>query len=267
MSPRADDQARRTVAAIERAMDVLSLFAETDAPTLGVSEIASRIGLSKAVVHRILSSFRAKGFVVLDDDTRRYALGPKAMYLGLAYMDKLDVRRVARPAMEDLSRATQETSTLSFRVGRARVYIDQVTPPRDIKMVVQLGKEHPLHAGASSKAFLAFLDPAEIDATLARGTLERLTELTITSKAALRAELKEIRARGYAMSLGERMAGAGSVAAPVFGHDGTPLAVISVCGPVERFRGEADEAARLLVATTQDLSRRLGHDPAVRRTG
>ena len=94
-----------------------------------------------------------------------------------------------------------------------------------------------------------------------------LTDLTITSKATLRTELKEIRARGYAKSLGERMAGAGSVAAPVFGHDGAPLAVISICGPVERFRAEAEGAARLLVAATDELSQQLGYDPTSRRTG
>lgn len=256
----------KTIASIERAMDVLALFADTGRATLGVSEIAQELGLSKAVVHRILSSFRAKGFVVLDEMTRRYALGPKAMYLGLAYMDKLDIRRLARPVMERLSAATDETSTLSFRVGHARVYIDQVTPARDVKMVVQLGKEHPLHAGASSKAFLAFLDKAEIDAFLARGQLERLTPLTIAGKAALAKELKEVRLRGYASSMGERLEGAGSVAAPVFGHDGRPVAVISICGPVERFRSEADRCAAMLVTATSELSRHLGYHTGVRRT-
>lgn len=255
----------QTIAAIERAMDVLALFAETDADTLGVSEIAQHLGLSKAVVHRILSSFRAKGFVVLDELSRRYSLGPKAMYLGLAYMDKLDVRRLARSVLEELSRATNETSTLSFRVGHSRVYIDQVTPPRDVKMVVQLGKEHPLHAGASSKAFLAFLEPGEIESYLAHGPLERLTPITIASRAGLMRELKEVRARGYASSLGERLEGAGSVAAPVLGHDGRPVAVISVCGPVERFVDEVERCAALLVPATQELSRALGYD--ARRTG
>ena len=255
----------QTIASIERAMDVLALFAETEGPTLGVSEVAGRLSLSKAVVHRILSSFRAKGFVVLEEDSRRYALGPKAMFLGLAYMDKLDVRRLARPVMEELSRAMDETSTLSLRVGHTRVYIDQVTPARDIKMVVQLGKEFPLHAGSSSKAFLAFLDPADIDAYVDAGSLEVLTDNTITDAAALRAELAEIAARGYAVSMGERLTGAGSVAAPVFGHDGRVAAVVSVCGPLERFRSEIDEAARLLVPATQRLSAALGYEAGARR--
>lgn len=247
----------QTIVAIERAADVLALFADADEPTLGVTEIANVLGLSKAVVYRILSSFRVKGFVELDEATRRYALGPRALHVGLAYLNRADIRELARPVLERLSRETDETATLSLRTGSTRVYVDQVTPDRDIKMVVQLGLQVPLHAGGSSKAFLAFLPDDEQEDYLAR-PLEKLTGKTVTSVRALRKELAEIRARGWAMSLGERMDGAGSVAAPILGHDGRPVAVISVCGPVERFRGEVEDVSALLVAATGTLSRQLG---------
>jgi DNA-binding IclR family transcriptional regulator len=246
-----------TIAAVERAVDVLSLFAQVDEPTLGVTEIAQSLGLSKAVVYRILSSFRTKGLVVIDPATRRYALGPRVMHLGLAYMNRLDVRAIARPELERLSARMNETATLSIRDGWTRVYIDQVTPARDVKMVVQLGRNFPLHAGASSKAFLAFLRPDERDEYLS-GKLDKLTPSTITSVRALRRELAEIRRRGYASSVAERMEGAASVAAPVLGHDGCPVAVVSVSGPAERFVARADEAAAELRRSVGELSRQLG---------
>lgn len=252
------DQPAQTITAIERATDVLTLFAESGEATLGVTEIAQALGLSKAVVYRILTSFRAKGFVEFDEATRRYALGPRVLHLGLAYMNRLDVRSLARPVLERLSRETDETATLSLRTGSTRVYVDQVTPDRDVKMVVQLGQQVPLHAGASSKAFLAFLGPEEQAEYLAR-PLDRLTKLTVTNPRALQKELAEIRERGWAASLGERMDGAGSVAAPILGHDGQPAAVISICGPVERFRDEAAQASTLLKQACLDLSRQLGH--------
>jgi DNA-binding IclR family transcriptional regulator len=104
---------------------------------------------------------------------------------------------------------------------------------------------------------LAFLDPDEQDDYLA-GPLAKLTKATPTNKAALRKELAEIRARGYARSEGERLDGAGSVAAPILGHDGRPIAVISVCGPAERFRAEAPRASKLLVEATKRVSHQLG---------
>jgi DNA-binding IclR family transcriptional regulator len=252
----------QTIAGIERALDALSLFAESETASLGVTEIAHALGLSKAVVHRILASFRAKGFVELDETTRRYSLGPKILFLGLTYLDRIDILTVAREAMAILSARTNETATLSVRSGDTRVYVDQVTPPRDVKMQVSLGIPYPLHAGASSKAFLAFLPESEIDTYLAKVRLDRLTKQTQVDPRKLRRELAEIREVGYASSFGERMEGAGAVAAPVFGRDGTPAGVISVCGPIERFRDEADDAARLLVEQTARASARLGYRSA-----
>lgn len=255
-------QGGQTIAGIERALDALSLFAESETASLGVTEIAQSLGLSKAVVHRILASFRAKGFVELDETTRRYSLGPKILFLGLTYLDRVDVLSVARDAMARLCELTDETATLSIRSGDHRVYVDQVTPTRDVKMTVSLGLPYPLHAGASSKAFLAFLPAAEIDSYLLNPDLAALTDKTLIDARKLRKELARIRELGYAQSFGERMEGAGAVAAPIFGRDGSPAGVVSVCGPIERFRDEADRAAELLLAHTRDASARLGHRSA-----
>lgn len=249
---------------VERALDVLRLFIDSDSPTLGVTEIAQALGLSKAVVYRVLSACRAKDFVEIEEETHRYRLGVTSMNLGLAYLGRLEVRSTAHEAMRRIVKATNETATLSVRIGWSRVYVDQVVPNRDVKMMVQLGRPFPLHTGASSKALLAFLPAAEREEYLQEHELVRLTPLTITDPAALRRELDAIRIKGYAVSLGERDASAGSVAAPVFDREGGLAAVISVSGPVERFRAESEQAASVLLAATQDVSRRLGFTPAVR---
>ena len=125
-------------------------------------------------------------------------------------------------------------------------------------MTVQLAAAFPLHAGASSKAFLAWLSPEEIDGYLAESALEALTDATIVSESELRTELKRIREQGFAVSLGERQVGACSVAAPVLDQQHRPVAVISVCGPIERFRHEVASSAETLTEATRELSTRLG---------
>lgn len=251
-------EAGKIITTVDRATDVLTLFTSALTPTLGVTEIAQALGLSKAVVHRILTTLVAKGYVQIDRQ-RRYALGPGVLALGLNYLDRIDLRQLAKPVMQHLSDETQETSTLSIRSGWTRVYVDQVTPGREVKMSVQLGKPFPLHAGSSSKAFLAFLDEEVQEEYLASGTLAALTEATITNVKALREELKAIRQVGYAMSMGERQSGAASVAAPILDHGGAPVASVSVCGPIERFAPWTQEAAPRLLAATVELSRRLGY--------
>lgn len=255
---RPSDVVSATVATVERAADLLTYFVEADAPDLGVTEIAEGLGLSKAAVHRVLSSLRSSDLIELNEETHRYALGVGAMRLGLAYLKRIDIRRVAHPELVALSRQTEETSTLSIRTGMTRAYVDQVTPAREVIMSVGLGESFPLHAGGSSKAFLAFLSQEEIDDYLSSRPLEALTAATITDPAALRDELATIRAQGWARSVAERKGDAASVAAPVFDHLGEPVAVVSVCGPAERFLEEFDECRAALLDVTGRLSERLG---------
>jgi DNA-binding IclR family transcriptional regulator len=242
---------------VGRAVDVLNLFGR-EAGSLGVTEIAMELGLAKAVVHRILQAFKAKGYVDVDPVTRRYRLGPAAMVLGLSYLDRLDVRTVAHDALRQLSAATNETATLSVRFGDQRVYVDQVNPSRDVQMVVQLGRPFPLHAGASSRAFLAFLPDDEQKQYLSQ-RLEQVTDDTLVDPAALRAELRVIRAAGFAKSIGESDPGTVAAAAPVFDRHGDVTAVMSVCGPRERLHDHLDAAGAQLRHMARETSRRLGH--------
>jgi DNA-binding IclR family transcriptional regulator len=268
---RAAGSGGRTVATVGRAADVLAHFCDVGCRDLGVTQIAESLSMSKAGVHRILASLRSRGLIELDPDTHRYSLGPLAMRLGLTYLDRLDVRALAAPELAGLSARTGETATLSVRVGDARAYVDQVTPDREVVMSVTLGRPFPLHLGASSKALLAWLPEAGDREALARvvrggvalgggpvldarppglAALEPLDELA--------EELAGIRARGWARTLGERQPGAASVAAPVLDHDGVPAAVVSVCGPAERFRAIEDDCVRALLQACRRVSARLG---------
>lgn len=256
-----EQAARRTPessSTVERALDVLLLFARSPRPDHGVTEIAATMGLSKAVVHRILTSLRSRELVSFDPGTRRYALGPAALSLGHAYTDRLDVRTLAAPELAWLSERAQETATLSIRNGDVRTYVDQVLPDREIRMEVTLGARYPLHAGSSSKAFLAFLPDSEMERYLAGASLPRLTGQTITDPDRLRRDLRATRERGYATSLGERQEGAASIAAPVLDHTGLPVAVLSVAGPLERLRPHVGECAALVLQATARLAARLG---------
>jgi IclR family acetate operon transcriptional repressor len=243
---------------LERGADVLLLFASSKASELGVTQIANELGLSKAVVHRILSALRNKGIVEFDPVSRRYALGPMIMSMGLTYLNKLDARKIAAPELVGLSKLTNETATLSVRSGTSRVYVDQVTPDREVLMSVQIGVPYPLHAGASSKTFLAFLPDEEIDHYL-EVPLRKVTPATVTDRRKLRRELEQIVERGWAQSSGERQAGASSVAAPILDYRDYPIAVVSVCGPSDRMKLEIDMCAEHLLAAVNRMSLKMGH--------
>lgn len=243
--------------AAARVADVLLLF--TDGPeSLGVSAIARQLGLSKAVVHRILRTLTDRGLLAADPVSRGYRLGAASAALGARALRESTLRSAAMPVLRELQRATDETTTISARVPDGRVYLDQVESAQEIKMTVEVGRRFPLHAASSSTCILAFLPAHEQEAVLT-SELGALTSRTVTDVDALRARLAEVRAVGYAHSIGERQSGAASVAAPVFGFDGTAIGAISVCGPVDR----VDDAARerfvpLLAEAADRISRALG---------
>ena len=256
---KAEGTASATISTVERAADVLLHLASRPGQDLGVTQIAETLALPKAAVHRVLASLRTRELVELDEQTHRYRLGVAAMRLGMAYVDGIDVRAMARPHLMDLCRATNETATLSVPLGnRARIYVDQVLPDREVLMSVTLGDPYPLHAGASSRVLLAFQSPEELDAYLALPELDRLTANTVVDREALRAELHEVRDKGWAMSVAERQEGAASVAAPVRDHTGRAIAVVSVCGPGERFVESIEIYRDALLSVAAQLSRRTG---------
>lgn len=243
-----------------RALRVLELIAGRSPEALGVSVVARDLDMPKAVAHRILKEFTAATFLTFDDESKLYRLGPAALTLGLAALRDLDVPRIARPHLDRLVSATGETATLSVLSGLSRVYVDQVLSPHEIRMSISLGTSHPLHAGSSSKAILAHLNDPDIDQYLAGHVLESVTATTITDEEQLRAELKRIREVGYATSMGERQAGASSIAAPIYRANGDVFASVSVCGPRDRFTPEVIEGyVRLVTKTAAEISAELGY--------
>ena len=241
----------QTIAGVERALDVLGLFADREASDLGVTEIAEALDLSKAVVHRILSSFRVKGFVELDEDTRRYRIGPRTLTVGMSYLHRLDKLDVARSSLIELSERTGETATQSVRAGMRAVYVAQVPSPRQIRVVVQLGDAHRLHVGSESKVLLAYAPPHTREAYVLQNDIDGDPD-------ALTEELEAIRAQGHHVSFGEREPDAGAAAAPVLDHTGTAIAALTVSGPVERFREQVEDHVKVLKDVTERASALLG---------
>ncbi|MHB9149138.1 MAG: IclR family transcriptional regulator [Thermoleophilia bacterium] len=250
---------------IERAMRVIYFLAGSDGgrrSDFGVSEIARGLDMSKTVVHRVLSTLVAVDFLAVDPATRRYRLGPGAVTVGRSALEQLDAHRVARPHMERLAEVTGETITLSMRRGPRRVYLDQILSQSEVHMSVQIGQGSPLYAGSSAKAILAALPLEEAAAYLDGHEHEfvAFTSHTLVERGAIEADLALIRARGYAVSRGERLVDAFSIASPIIQAGEVVFGAVSVCGPAQRFGPEqGEEHGPTLVRAAQAISRELGY--------
>ena len=159
--------------------------------------------------------------------------------------------RLAHPVIRRLAEETGETVNVAVARRLELVYADQVQAPH-VMAPNWLGHTVPLHATSTGKAFMAALPPAELDALLRPG-LERFTETTITDAGALRAELDDVRERGYAVSHGELEPSLWGVSAVARDADLRPAAVISVWGSEARVGGRLDELGARAAGAAREL--------------
>lgn len=185
--------------------------------------------------HRILAALTGRRYLARDERTRRFRLGPAALELGERARAVLDLRQAALPVLRRLARQTDETALLTVpNSERDRsVCLERVESSQPLRLSVEPGRRLPLHAGASQKALLAFLAEEDIE-RVAAGSLERLCGATITDADALRADLAEVRERGWAISFEETNVGVWGVAVPLLDEDGTAVAAVGLAGPSAR---------------------------------
>jgi IclR family acetate operon transcriptional repressor len=161
--------------------------------------------------------------------------------------------------MVEFTSKTSETTHLGVLHFPFVVYIDKVESPHAVRMHSQVGAMNPVYRTGLGKALAAFSSDALIDEICA-GPLEATTPNTITDGDALRADLLLTRERGYSVDDVENEEGIRCIGAPVLGHDGRPLAAVSLAGPDVRLTLEVAHALGPdLVAVTREISRQLGY--------
>lgn len=218
-----------SVQSVERALDVLEALAEHGGEA-GLSEIAARTGLPYGTIHRLLRTLLARGYVRQESD-RRYALGGGLVRLGGVAESMVAVW--AQPYLTRMVELSGETANLAVLEGDFVVYVAQVPSPRRLRMFAEVGRRVLPHSTAVGKVLLAGRAAGEALPVFERTGMPRRTPNTITETPAMMAELDRVRARGYAMDLGEEELGVHCMAVPVRDGDRV-VAAMSVSGPADR---------------------------------
>lgn len=223
----------------------------------GVTELALELGLHKSNVHRLLQGLVHQGFARRDPETSRYMLTMKLWELGAKVSDRLDVRQEAYSVMQVLAKKTEETVHLSILEGVEVLYIDKIDSPQPIRAYTKIGGRAPAQCVATGKALLAWASKEIIEQV--ESCLEPYTPLSITTADALSAELKDIRANGFAINKGEWREEVGGIASPIFDVSGKAVAAIGISGPMVRCTQEwQEQTSQILIELSLTISRRLG---------
>jgi len=245
------------VGPVAAALDIMLEF-EHGQRELRVADIARRIGLTRNKAFRLIKTLESRGFLQRVGD--HYRVGTRLLTLGEQAAKPIEALRVAAQAeLESLQEQTQETVYLLAPVGNEAICIARIESTYYLRISVDVGNKRPLYAGAGQKMLLAGQDEQRL-AQVLRHKGPVFTEYTITDETELRAQLEEIRRRGYSLSLGEVDAGAGAVAAPIYDHSGQMVAALVVGGAMSRVSGNLETVWRdLVVAAAERISVTLGY--------
>jgi len=245
-----------SIQSVERAASILRLLAGGER-RLGLTDVATSLGLAKATAHGILRTLQQEGFVEQDPVSGRYQLGAELLRLGNSYLDVHDLRARALVWTDDLARSSGEAVYLGVLHQQGVLIVHHVFRPDDSRQVLEVGAMQPLHSSALGKVLAAYDPVAHGEAVRARR--ERFTARTVTAPRGLQEALEDVRARGWASDLEETWEGVASVAAPVYDRRRVPVGAVGITGAVERIC--EDNAVRAaLVASVRDCARGVSRD-------
>jgi DNA-binding IclR family transcriptional regulator len=253
-------QKQSSLNSVEKALKILLAFGAQKS-SWGVRELSAHLGFSPATTQRLLQTLKGYGFVYQDPSTRQYRLG----HIYYQFLDTLQqtysITQTALPMMTALLSRTQETVYLNVIEGSERLCIESLESPQHLKASMPIGNRSPLYAGASSKCLLAFSPQDFIEDYLKKAELTPLTANTITDIDRLGSEIAVTKKQGYAISLGERTTGLGSLSAPILNHRDMIVAALSLAIPEIRFMDPAhrDVCVQDLCKTAQKISEISGY--------
>jgi len=262
--PGSEEQAADSdfVQSLERGLSVIRAF-DADHAKLSLSEVAAATGLSRAAARRFLHTLVRLGY--MHNNGGRFALRPKILELGYAYLSSLTLPEVAMPHLEELVEQVRESSSVSELDGQDVVYIARVPTKRIMTVTISVGTRFPAYATSMGRVLLAAQPEEWLDDYLASVNLRGLTGHTITSPSGLRQELRKIRGRGWALVDQELEAGLRSLAAPIRDADGKVVAAINVSTHAGRRSLDSIVAdlLRPLLTTAERIERDLASSRAV----
>lgn len=223
---------RYMLESVNNVLRLLLMFRRTN--QIRLSDAKEELGVGHSTVHRLLAMLVYHGFVTQDPVSRIYKPGNALVEVGLAAVQRMDIRTIARPVLEELAAETGETVQLAILENGNVRYIDAIESNQALRVSVPVGNVFAAYASSAGKAMLAELPIETVRTLYPRDPLQSFTGNTITQWLALEEELDEVRKRGYATNFEESQSGVCSVATAVRHATRGPVAALGIATPVTR---------------------------------
>ena len=242
------------VLVLHKTLDILEKIKTTEAG-YKLADLSRKVSLPKATVYRILCTLEGRGYLDRAADGS-YRLAKKLFNLQRTVPLEQTLHRVAQPVMERLVASCKETVNLGILDAGEVVVINTVESPRAVRMSSKIGNRRYLHSTAIGKVLLAGMPDKEVQRLLRLKGMPKLTDETLTSKAAVMAEIVKVRQQGWALDNQENEIEGRCIGVGITGPEGQAIAALSISGPV--FRMDLARARALvpgLKAACAEISR------------
>ena len=240
---------------VSKAMGILDLVAEHQKP-VRFTHLLDQAGMPKATLHRMLRTLTGEGMLAHDPGSQTYSLGPRLIRLAHAAWSHSTLMAAAGPVLDRLAGELGETLHLAQLDNGQVLYLDKRVSAHSVNMFSSAGKVGPAYCTGVGKAMMAYLPDQQLEQVLQRQSFHRYTEHTFCTPEDLKAELANIRARGFAYDIEEHEPGIICVALPILTDDGTLYGALSVTGAKHQINLAKLEAMEPTVrAAAQQIAR------------
>ena len=213
------------IEAIARGLDVIRVF-KAGQPVMSLAAVAAASELPRPTARRILLTLEQLGYVRQVESG--YELTPRVLDLGMSYVLSRGLWEIARPHMQALVAHTRESSSIAQLDGSDIVYVARVAVPKIVALAVTIGTRFPAMPTSLGKVLLAALPLAEAERVLAEPSRSGITPPWRPEAAERAAALREVRARGWALTDEQLAPGIRSVAVPLRDGEGKVIAALNV---------------------------------------
>lgn len=233
--------------------------------SLGIAEIAREVGFTKSTTHRYVNTLASLGYLHQDRESRKYRLGSRAVEIGFAALNSIELTRVAAGPLQRLADETGFTVSMAVLDGPDVVYVERRRSGRDrqLDLDLQIGSRLPAYCTALGKVLLAAEEPGRLRAILDRVDLARRAPNTITVREHLLAALDRVRRGAVAVDDEELTPGLRAIAVPVRDRSHRVVAAVNTAVSSTAWDASPEALRRRLEGplrhTAGEISQRLGY--------
>ncbi len=247
------------VSAVDRAIQILKAFETKDEYSL--TELYTLLNLNKSTAHDILRTLCEHHFLLRNEQTRRYRLGPSLIRLGHLAHEQIDMRRIARPYMESLMQQTTKSVLLGTFYQDRITIVDKVDPVGTLYVSTAIGQQIPCSTGSFGKVFLAWKSEEEVDQLLSKSKLRSFTPASTVDSVIYKKELAKVRQQGYAIDDEEEyLLGVKAISIPLRDYKEV-VAAMTIVGFTSRSKNEpSEETITAVIQAATEISKQLGNN-------